>query len=108
MKNVRERSKEKSNACAYVRTTLWPPKQDEKEEAQEAEPFDLEFYCRLKPGRDFPRLLNSNDPKDNERNCDEMKAMFDEAATHFVTPEMESGVVRAFQVCEKERERERV
>ena len=89
------------DACAYVRSTLWPDDDKLTQKPQkefEERPYNLaEEYVKEKKGQEIPRIF----PKET---LDDARKMFMEAPKDIVSPEAESGLLRAFQVKNKEEE----
>ena len=80
------------DACAYVRSTLWPDKLTQPQKEFEEKPYNLaEEYVKEKMGQEIPRIF----PKET---LDDARKIFMEAPKDIVSPEAESGLLRAFQV----------
>ena len=84
--------KRMEDACAYVRSTLWPDGLTPQQKELEEKPYDLEEeYVKEKLGQEIPRIF----PKET---LEDAKKMFVEASREILSPESESGLLRAFQV----------
>ena len=84
--------KQIDDACAYVRSTLWPDTLTPQQKELEEKPYDLaEEYVKEKIGQEIPRIFTNETLED-------AKKMFMESCKEIVSPEAESGLLRAFQV----------